>query len=74
VVATSVASVITASAARAVADCGRRDHLNDYLDVVTLLNELLVTPPIELWPNIVQRVMVPPDVEAILLTELESVG
>jgi len=44
VVATSVASVITASAARAVADCGRRDHLNDYLDVVTLLNELLVTP------------------------------
>ena len=38
-VATSVASVITASAARAVADCGRRDHLNDYLDVVTLLND-----------------------------------
>ena len=54
--------------------CGRRDYLNDDLRVVTLSNELLAAPPIELWPNIVRRVMVPPDVEAILLTELEHVG
>jgi hypothetical protein len=54
--------------------CGRREHLNDDLHVVSLSNELLAAPPIELWPNIVRRVMVPPDVEAILLTELESVG
>ncbi len=54
--------------------CGRRDYLNDDLHVVTLSNELLAAPPIELWPNIVRRVMVPPDVEAILLTELEQVG
>ncbi len=54
--------------------CGRRDYLNDDLRVVTLSNELLAAPPIELWPNIVRRVMVPPDVEAILLTELEKVG
>ena len=54
--------------------CGRREHLNDDFHVVTLSNELLAAPPIELWPNIVRRVMVPPDVEAILLTELEQVG
>ena len=54
--------------------CGRHEHLNDDFRVVTLSNELLAAPPIELWPNIVRRVMVPPDVEAILLTELEQVG
>ena len=54
--------------------CGRRDCLNDDFRVVTLSNELLAAPPIELWPKIVRRVMVPPDVEAILLTELEQVG
>ena len=54
--------------------CGRREHLNDDFRVVALSNELLAAPPIELWPNIVRRVMVPPDVEAILLTELEQVG
>ena len=54
--------------------CGRREHLNDDLHVVTLSNELLAAPPVELWPNIVRRAMVPPDVEAILLTELEQVG
>ena len=36
--------------------CGRREHLNDDLRVVTLSNELLAAPPIELWPNIVRRV------------------
>jgi hypothetical protein len=54
--------------------CGRPEHLNDDFHVVTLSNELLAAPPIELWPNIVRRAVVPPDVEAILLTELESVG
>jgi len=37
--------------------CGRREHLNDDLHVVTLSNEFLAAPPIELWPNIVRRVM-----------------
>jgi predicted nucleotidyltransferase len=54
--------------------CGRRECLNDDLHVVTLSNELLAAPPVDLWPIIVRRVMVPPDVEAILLTELEPVG
>ena len=53
--------------------CGRREPLNDDFHVVTLSNEQLAAPPIELWPNIVRRVMVPPDIEAILLTELEPI-
>ena len=34
--------------------CARREHLNDDLHVVTLSNDLLAAPPIELWPNIVR--------------------
>ena len=54
--------------------CGSRESLNDDLHVVTLSNELIAAPPVDLWPKVVRRVMVPPDVEAILLTELEPVG
>ena len=52
-------------------NCGRREHLNDDLQVVTLSKELIATPPVTLWPNVVRRVTVPPDVEALLLTDLE---
>jgi hypothetical protein len=38
-----------------------------------LSKELLAAPPIDLWPDVVPRVKVPPDVEALLLTELERV-
>jgi hypothetical protein len=51
--------------------CGLRDHLNDDLDVVTLPAGLLAAPPIELWPDVMRHVPVPPDVEALLLAELE---
>lgn len=50
---------------------GRREHLNDDLQVVTLSKELIAAPPITLWPNVVRRIMVPPDVEELLLTDLE---
>jgi hypothetical protein len=53
--------------------CGRRAHLNDDLHVVTLSKKLLAAPPIDLWPDVVRRLKVPPDVEALLLTELERV-
>jgi hypothetical protein len=53
--------------------CGHRKHLNDDLQVVTLSKELLAAPPVDLWPNVVRRVTVPADVEALLLTELEQV-
>jgi hypothetical protein len=52
--------------------CGRRDHLNDDLDVVTLAPELIAAPPVELWPRVVRRVALPDDVETLLLAELEA--
>ena len=52
--------------------CGRREHLNDDLHIVTLSKEMLAGPPIDLWPKVVRRLTVPSDVEALLLTELEQ--
>jgi hypothetical protein len=54
--------------------CGRRQHLNDDLHVVTLGPLLIGSPPIELWPRIVRRVVVPADTEALLVAELEKEG
>ncbi|MGD0025824.1 MAG: hypothetical protein ABSC37_14595 [Xanthobacteraceae bacterium] len=54
--------------------CGRRDHLNDDLHVVTLPPEVIAAPPVELWPAVVRRVSVPADVEALLLADLERTG
>jgi hypothetical protein len=53
--------------------CGRREHLNDDLHVVTLSKELLAAPPVDLWPNVIRRLTMPADVEALLLNELERV-
>jgi hypothetical protein len=55
-------------------NCGRRQHVNDDLQIVTLSPELISAPPIDLWPHIVRRVVVPADVEAILLVELDKDG
>jgi len=52
-------------------NCGRCEHLNDDLQVVSLSKELIAARPVTLWPNVVRRVIVPPDVEALLLTDLE---
>jgi Family of unknown function (DUF6932) len=52
--------------------CGHRQHLNDDLHVVTLPKELLAAPPVDLWPKIVRRLVVPTDVEEILLAQLEQ--
>jgi hypothetical protein len=54
--------------------CGRRQHLNDDLHVVTLGPTLIVSPPIELWPRVVRRVPVPADTEALLMAKLEEEG
>jgi hypothetical protein len=35
--------------------CGQRDHLNDDLHIVTLTQELIALPPVELWPKVVRR-------------------
>jgi hypothetical protein len=39
--------------------CGQRDHLNDDLHIVTLSQELIASPPIELWPKVIRRLSVP---------------
>jgi hypothetical protein len=52
--------------------CGLRTHLNDDLHVVTLSEDLLASPPIELWPKVIRRLAVPDDLEEMLLTKLEQ--
>lgn len=52
--------------------CGQRDHLNDDLHIVTLSQELIASPPVELWPKVFRRLPVPADVEQALLTELDQ--
>jgi hypothetical protein len=51
--------------------CGRRDHLNDDLHIVTLSQKLIASPPVDLWPNVVRRLSVPVDVEKTLVSKLE---
>jgi len=51
--------------------CGKRQHLNDDLQIVTLSPLLIAAPPIDLWPRIARRVAVPADTEELLLAELE---
>jgi hypothetical protein len=51
--------------------CGRRDHLNDDLQILTLSRDLIAAPPLELWPRVVRRINVPADVEALLLAGLQ---
>lgn len=52
--------------------CGLRDHLNDDLHIVTLSQELIASPPLELWPKVIRRLSVPTDVEEILLNKLDQ--
>jgi hypothetical protein len=52
-------------------NCGRRQHLNDDLKVVTLSPALIAAPPIDLWPRILARCAVPADTKLLLLSELE---
>ena len=52
--------------------CGAVPHLADDLDLVTLATELIASPPIDLWPDVLARVEVPSDVEQLLLAPLRS--
>jgi hypothetical protein len=52
--------------------CGWRHYLHDDLSAIRLPSSLIKAPPIELWPQIVTRAAVPPDVESILLTPLRQ--
>jgi len=46
--------------------CGRRPHLHDDLGDVRLNQALIASPPVEIWPIVIRRSHVPPDVEAVL--------
>ena len=52
--------------------CGQRDHLNDDLHIVTLPQEMIASPPVELWPKVIQRRSAPADVEEALLNKLDQ--
>jgi hypothetical protein len=52
--------------------CGQRDHLNDDLHIVTLSQELIASPPVELWPKVIRRLSVPANVEEALLNKLDQ--
>jgi hypothetical protein len=52
--------------------CGLRDHLNDDLHIVTLSQELIASPPLELWPKVIRRLSVPMDVEETLLNKVDQ--
>jgi hypothetical protein len=54
--------------------CGRRQHLNDDLDDVTLSAGLIAAPPLDLWPAVIRRRTLPADIEAMLLAEPASPG
>lgn len=46
--------------------CGRRPCLHDDLDAVTLSRSVVSAPPVTLWPVIVRRVQLPPDLEEVV--------
>lgn len=49
--------------------CGVRQHLNDDLELVKLPSDLVCSPPLELWPSVVRRCVLPSDVETLLLNQ-----
>jgi predicted nucleotidyltransferase len=52
--------------------CGRRSFLHDDLDAVSLDDDAVRAPPIELWPRLLCRTTAPADVEQLLLSELRA--
>jgi hypothetical protein len=51
--------------------CGQRPYLHDDLSAVKLSTTLIAEPPIELWPDVVARVIVPEDVEGRVIRPLQ---
>jgi len=46
--------------------CGRRAHLHDDLDALTLSTKVVAAPPVTLWPVVERRGQLPPDLEEIV--------
>jgi len=54
------------------ANCGRRPYLHDDLGTIRLPRALIKAPPIELWPEVVARVPIPPVVASELIAPLKG--
>jgi predicted nucleotidyltransferase len=48
------------------AHCGRRPFLHDDLDAIQLSSAVVQSPPVTMWPLVERRVVLPPDVEAVV--------
>lgn len=46
--------------------CGRRPHLHDDLDAMTLSSSVVAAPPVTLWPAVERRGQLPPDLEEVV--------
>jgi predicted nucleotidyltransferase len=46
--------------------CGRRAHLHDDLDAVTLSTSVVASPPVVLWPVVERRGRLPADLEEVV--------
>lgn len=55
-------------------NCGRRHFLHDDLRTVRLPRSLVVSPPVEVWPRVVIRVPIPPDLATLLHAEAPMRG
>lgn len=54
--------------------CGAVPHVVDDLDAICISEDIIATPPVELWPNAVARVALLDDVEQLLLAPLRREG
>jgi hypothetical protein len=52
--------------------CGRRPFLHDDLQDITLPQQLIAIPPLVLWPEVAAQIILPEDVEQILLAPLRA--
>ena len=52
--------------------CGKRPFLHDDLGDIRLSEKLISEPPLELWPEVVSRVVVPGDVVEMLIRPLQQ--
>ncbi len=52
--------------------CGERRYLHDDLGTIKLPRSVIAEPPIELWPELLPRAVVPADVEMLLLAPLRD--
>lgn len=53
--------------------CGRREYLNDDLQIVRLDSTLIAKPLLELWPEIIARTEMPGDVQTLLVGPLRRI-